>query len=357
MRFPGEQDLLDERAAVLVTLASLTDDEFESGPTLCAEWAPRDVLAHLMGIDGSLGEYVRAKGNIARANAEIVERGPIAIAGRADGVGRALGDPAAVDHPGERRCSCSATPRSTTRTSCGAPVGRGRCRRPVGPRSCGRALVLGPASAAALPGGARRRRSAHGSGRGRAGQLRGARACGWPGAPRSSPTSCSCSRSRAVRQVSVRPRPMRRSIEGGTPSSPRASMAARSMLISSRCTIGPLVPRPLGDAVRVALGIDAAPQVGLQGEHVVGAADRADAGDDRGGHVAEVAQRVGPGAGIAVEGVGGGAERAHRAGEQHVGRRHQQHEVLRHLPGRTAPRRRRSSATRRRRPCGRSGGW
>jgi uncharacterized protein (TIGR03083 family) len=74
MRFPGEQDLLDERAAVLVTLASLTDDEFESGPTLCVDWAPRDVLAHLMGIDGGLGEYVRAKGNIARANAEIVER-------------------------------------------------------------------------------------------------------------------------------------------------------------------------------------------------------------------------------------------------------------------------------------------
>jgi len=74
MRLPGEQDLLDERAAVLVTLASLTDDEFESGPTLCSDWSPRDVLAHLMGIDGGLGEYVRAKGNIARANAEIVER-------------------------------------------------------------------------------------------------------------------------------------------------------------------------------------------------------------------------------------------------------------------------------------------
>jgi len=74
VRFPGEQDLLDERSAVLVTLASLTDDEFESGPTLCSEWSPRDVLAHLMGIDGALGEYVRAKGNISRANAEIVDR-------------------------------------------------------------------------------------------------------------------------------------------------------------------------------------------------------------------------------------------------------------------------------------------
>ncbi|MGZ4785515.1 MAG: maleylpyruvate isomerase N-terminal domain-containing protein, partial [Acidimicrobiales bacterium] len=74
MRFPGEQDLLDERSAVLVTLASLTDDEFESGPTLCAEWAPRDVLAHLMGIDHAVADYVKAKGNVGRANAEIVER-------------------------------------------------------------------------------------------------------------------------------------------------------------------------------------------------------------------------------------------------------------------------------------------
>ena len=72
MRMPGEQDLVDERSAVLVTLAALSDEEFESGPTLCSEWAPRDVLAHLMGIDGALGEYVRAKGNIGRANAEIV---------------------------------------------------------------------------------------------------------------------------------------------------------------------------------------------------------------------------------------------------------------------------------------------
>jgi uncharacterized protein (TIGR03083 family) len=74
VRFPGEQDLLDERSAVLVTLASLTDDEFESGRTLCEGWAPRDVLAHLLGIDHGLGDYVKAKGNVGRANAEIVER-------------------------------------------------------------------------------------------------------------------------------------------------------------------------------------------------------------------------------------------------------------------------------------------
>jgi uncharacterized protein (TIGR03083 family) len=74
VRLPGEQDLLDERSAVLVTLASLTDDEFESGTTLCSEWSPRDVLAHLVGIDRALPEYLRAKGNVGRANAGIVAK-------------------------------------------------------------------------------------------------------------------------------------------------------------------------------------------------------------------------------------------------------------------------------------------
>jgi uncharacterized protein (TIGR03083 family) len=74
MRMPGEQALLDERAAVLVTLASLSDDEFDRGETLCAGWAPRDVLAHLMGIDRSAGEYAKAAGRVGRANAAIVEQ-------------------------------------------------------------------------------------------------------------------------------------------------------------------------------------------------------------------------------------------------------------------------------------------
>jgi uncharacterized protein (TIGR03083 family) len=71
---PGEQALLDERAAVLLTLESLSDDEFEAGLTLCDGWAPRDVLAHLMGIDRSAGEYAKAGGRIGRANAAIVEQ-------------------------------------------------------------------------------------------------------------------------------------------------------------------------------------------------------------------------------------------------------------------------------------------
>lgn len=72
--FPGEQDYLAERAAMLATMESLTPDEFENGPTLCEGWAPRDVLAHVMGIDEKLTEYLKAAGNVHKANARIVER-------------------------------------------------------------------------------------------------------------------------------------------------------------------------------------------------------------------------------------------------------------------------------------------
>lgn len=74
MEFPAEQDLRDERRAFLETMASLSDEEFESGPTLCTEWAPRDVLAHLMGVDTGLVEYVKAAGNIGKGNAAIVAK-------------------------------------------------------------------------------------------------------------------------------------------------------------------------------------------------------------------------------------------------------------------------------------------
>lgn len=74
MEFPGERDLIAERVAVVATLESLTDDEFEHGDTLCTDWAPRDVLAHLIGVDTALVEYVKAKGNIGAANAAIVAK-------------------------------------------------------------------------------------------------------------------------------------------------------------------------------------------------------------------------------------------------------------------------------------------
>lgn len=75
MGFPGEADMRAERAAVVETLDSLTDEEFESGVTLCAQWAPRDVLAHLMGLDTQLMAYVKAKGNVNAANEAIVAAG------------------------------------------------------------------------------------------------------------------------------------------------------------------------------------------------------------------------------------------------------------------------------------------
>lgn len=69
---PGERDLRSERAAFLTTVRELPAEEFESGTTLCAGWAPRDVLAHLMGIDTSVGTYLRAGGRVNAANARIV---------------------------------------------------------------------------------------------------------------------------------------------------------------------------------------------------------------------------------------------------------------------------------------------
>jgi uncharacterized protein (TIGR03083 family) len=74
MDFPAEPELRAERHAFVATMESLTDDEFESGPTLCTEWAPRDILAHLMGFDSSFFEYVKAPGKISKANAAIIAK-------------------------------------------------------------------------------------------------------------------------------------------------------------------------------------------------------------------------------------------------------------------------------------------
>ena len=73
MQFPGEGDSLAERAALIETLESLTEEEFEHGTTLCDGWSPRDVAAHLVGIDSSTSEYLRSLGNVNKANAAIVE--------------------------------------------------------------------------------------------------------------------------------------------------------------------------------------------------------------------------------------------------------------------------------------------
>ena len=127
---------------------------------------------------------------------------------------------------------------------------------------------------------------------------------------------------------------MARSIDGGTDVSPAASMAARSMLTASRWRSVHSSHGPSGMADGIALGLDAGVEVGLEREHVVGTAHGSDAGHDHRGQLAELAQGVGPRAGVAVERVGGHAEAAHRAGEQDVDRRHEQHQVLGHLPRR-----------------------
>src|SRR3978361_2201718 len=67
--FPGESALRAERTAFVDTLSGLTDAEFDSAPTLCDAWTPRDVLAHVVGIDDSVGTYVRAAGRVGPDNA------------------------------------------------------------------------------------------------------------------------------------------------------------------------------------------------------------------------------------------------------------------------------------------------
>lgn len=74
MTFPLEDELRAERRQVVATMASLSDEEFANGRTLCSEWAPRDVLAHLIGIDDRVVEYVKALGRVRLANRRMVDR-------------------------------------------------------------------------------------------------------------------------------------------------------------------------------------------------------------------------------------------------------------------------------------------
>jgi uncharacterized protein (TIGR03083 family) len=69
--FPGEEAMRTERAGVVATLESMTPEVFESGPTLCAGWAPRDVLGHLLGTDDLGLDYARG---LSGGNARQVSR-------------------------------------------------------------------------------------------------------------------------------------------------------------------------------------------------------------------------------------------------------------------------------------------
>jgi uncharacterized protein (TIGR03083 family) len=57
------------------TIESLTDDEFDNGTTLCEGWAPRDVLAHIVGNDDLWVYFKPSALTIDRANAVMVRNG------------------------------------------------------------------------------------------------------------------------------------------------------------------------------------------------------------------------------------------------------------------------------------------
>jgi len=70
----GVAALVAERERFMQTIVSLTDAEFEHGRTMCAEWAPRDVLAHLMGVSHPVG-YLRGGLRINAVNGRMVRAG------------------------------------------------------------------------------------------------------------------------------------------------------------------------------------------------------------------------------------------------------------------------------------------
>lgn len=74
MELPGEAALREERSQLVETMTSLSDDAFDHAPTLCEGWAPRHILAHVVGVDTDLAEYVKALGNIRSANHRIVAK-------------------------------------------------------------------------------------------------------------------------------------------------------------------------------------------------------------------------------------------------------------------------------------------
>ncbi|MCB0973500.1 MAG: maleylpyruvate isomerase family mycothiol-dependent enzyme [Actinobacteria bacterium] len=70
---PTAMIMLRERRNLLSTLSQLDDATFETGSTLCDGWAPRDVLAHLIGIDEQAARYVLNGPFVNRVNAEIID--------------------------------------------------------------------------------------------------------------------------------------------------------------------------------------------------------------------------------------------------------------------------------------------
>lgn len=63
--------LIAERRRFMQTIVSLSDAEFEHGTTLCSEWTPRDVLAHLVGT-AEVTRYLRGGLNVSAVNKAVV---------------------------------------------------------------------------------------------------------------------------------------------------------------------------------------------------------------------------------------------------------------------------------------------
>ncbi|GLZ13245.1 hypothetical protein Acsp04_34800 [Actinomadura sp. NBRC 104425] len=72
--FPYEDELRAERRRMVDTMADLSDEEFQSGRTLCSRWAPRDVLAHVIALDYLLASYLPYGPRINAANQAQVDR-------------------------------------------------------------------------------------------------------------------------------------------------------------------------------------------------------------------------------------------------------------------------------------------
>jgi uncharacterized protein (TIGR03083 family) len=74
LAFPAEQELRAERFRLIETLDALTEEDFESGSTLCTDWSPRDILAHVISTDYLLGLYAPYGFRVNFANQVQVER-------------------------------------------------------------------------------------------------------------------------------------------------------------------------------------------------------------------------------------------------------------------------------------------
>ncbi len=70
----AQSDVRVVRHALVDTLEALSPERLDAGRTLCDDWAPRDILAHLMGTAATM-RFVRAPWRMHRINADSVAEG------------------------------------------------------------------------------------------------------------------------------------------------------------------------------------------------------------------------------------------------------------------------------------------